>query len=341
MTGSLAADLPGLDLIVDPDVLDSLSHDDAEWAPAGKPIAAIRARTTEEVQHDRRRVRRPRHPGGPARGGHRPVRRRQRRRRLPHPRPVQDEPDPGDRPGQHDRGGPAGRRQRRPEGGGGRARPLVSARPGQRALVDHRRQRRHQRRRPVLPEIRRDPRLRARPAGRRGRPGGRLRYGGAARPPHHQGRGRLRPGQPVRRAPRARSGVVTEVTLRLRPARAGCAPDRGRRVRQRRGRRRGGGRDHPPGPAAGRAGAARPGLPAGGRGVEAPRPVRDAGGAAAGPDRHPGRGRRRRRRPRLAAGLPGRGRSCGPSSRPTSSRRRRCSRRAGWPTRRWNGWARC
>jgi glycolate oxidase len=49
MTGLRAADLPGLDLIVDPDVLDSLSHDDAEWAPAGRPVGAVRARTTEEV----------------------------------------------------------------------------------------------------------------------------------------------------------------------------------------------------------------------------------------------------------------------------------------------------
>jgi glycolate oxidase len=49
MNDSLAADLPGLDLITDSDVLDSLSHDDAEWAPAGRPVGAIRARTTEEV----------------------------------------------------------------------------------------------------------------------------------------------------------------------------------------------------------------------------------------------------------------------------------------------------
>lgn len=53
MTGSLpedlAAALPGSNLIVDPDVLASLSHDDAEWAPAGKPVGAIRARSTEEV----------------------------------------------------------------------------------------------------------------------------------------------------------------------------------------------------------------------------------------------------------------------------------------------------
>jgi glycolate oxidase len=49
MSGTLAAALPGSDLIVDPDVLDSLSRDDAEWAPAGRPVGAIRARSTEEV----------------------------------------------------------------------------------------------------------------------------------------------------------------------------------------------------------------------------------------------------------------------------------------------------
>jgi glycolate oxidase len=53
MTGTpaaeLAAALPGSVLITDPDVLASLSHDEAEWAPAGKPLGAIRAASTEEV----------------------------------------------------------------------------------------------------------------------------------------------------------------------------------------------------------------------------------------------------------------------------------------------------
>jgi glycolate oxidase len=38
-------------LVLDPDVLASLSHDDAEWAPAGKAAAAVRARTEADVQH--------------------------------------------------------------------------------------------------------------------------------------------------------------------------------------------------------------------------------------------------------------------------------------------------
>jgi glycolate oxidase len=45
----LAAALPDLELITDPDVLLGLGHDEAEWAPAGKPVAAVRARTTDEV----------------------------------------------------------------------------------------------------------------------------------------------------------------------------------------------------------------------------------------------------------------------------------------------------
>jgi glycolate oxidase len=38
-----------IDRVTDPDVLDSLAHDDAEWAPVGKPVAAVRPRSTEEV----------------------------------------------------------------------------------------------------------------------------------------------------------------------------------------------------------------------------------------------------------------------------------------------------
>jgi glycolate oxidase len=41
---------PGMDTVTDADVLRSLAHDDAEWAPAGTAAAAVRVRTTEEVQ---------------------------------------------------------------------------------------------------------------------------------------------------------------------------------------------------------------------------------------------------------------------------------------------------
>src|SRR5580704_3372234 len=48
---ALGRGLPGDRLVVDPDVLAVISHDDAEWAPAGKAVAGVRARTEAEVQH--------------------------------------------------------------------------------------------------------------------------------------------------------------------------------------------------------------------------------------------------------------------------------------------------
>ena len=42
--------LTGLDVVDDPDVLASLSHDEAEWAPYGKAVAAVRPQTTEDVR---------------------------------------------------------------------------------------------------------------------------------------------------------------------------------------------------------------------------------------------------------------------------------------------------
>lgn len=46
----LARVLPADRLVVDPDVLRSLSHDDAEWAPVGRAAVAVRARTEQEVK---------------------------------------------------------------------------------------------------------------------------------------------------------------------------------------------------------------------------------------------------------------------------------------------------
>ena len=37
-------------LITDPNTLENLSHDEAEWAPAGTPFAAFRPESTEDVQ---------------------------------------------------------------------------------------------------------------------------------------------------------------------------------------------------------------------------------------------------------------------------------------------------
>ena len=48
---ALSRGLPGDRIVADPDVLAALSHDEAEWAPAGKAAAAVRARSEAEVQH--------------------------------------------------------------------------------------------------------------------------------------------------------------------------------------------------------------------------------------------------------------------------------------------------
>lgn len=42
--------LPDSALVTDPDILATLAADDAEWAPAGEPLAALRAASTAEVQ---------------------------------------------------------------------------------------------------------------------------------------------------------------------------------------------------------------------------------------------------------------------------------------------------
>jgi glycolate oxidase len=48
---ALSRGLPGDRVVVDPDVLGALSHDEAEWAPVGRAAAAVRARSEAEVQH--------------------------------------------------------------------------------------------------------------------------------------------------------------------------------------------------------------------------------------------------------------------------------------------------
>jgi glycolate oxidase len=48
---ALSRELPGDRIVTDPDVLASISSDDAEWAPTGKAAAGVRARSEAEVQH--------------------------------------------------------------------------------------------------------------------------------------------------------------------------------------------------------------------------------------------------------------------------------------------------
>ena len=47
---ALSRALPGDRIVADPDVLAAISHDDAEWAPAGQAAAGVRARSEAEVQ---------------------------------------------------------------------------------------------------------------------------------------------------------------------------------------------------------------------------------------------------------------------------------------------------
>jgi glycolate oxidase len=48
---ALSRELPEDRIVSDPDVLASISSDDAEWAPTGKAAAGVRARSEAEVQH--------------------------------------------------------------------------------------------------------------------------------------------------------------------------------------------------------------------------------------------------------------------------------------------------
>ncbi len=51
LVGALSRGLPAGGVVTDPDVLAALSHDEAEWAPAAVPAAAVRARSEADVQH--------------------------------------------------------------------------------------------------------------------------------------------------------------------------------------------------------------------------------------------------------------------------------------------------
>src|SRR5580693_1133605 len=51
LISALGRGLPDGRLVIDPGVLAALSHDHAEWAPVGRAVAAVRARTEDEVRH--------------------------------------------------------------------------------------------------------------------------------------------------------------------------------------------------------------------------------------------------------------------------------------------------
>ena len=152
---ALGHGIPGDRLIVDDDVLASLSHDEAEWAAVGRAAVGLRPRSEAECSM----------PSpvcaelGVAVVAAAPVpgsRRSQRHRRLRDRRPRRGWTKIVEMDVENLFGGrPAGSGEQRPEGGSCRARPLVSARPRECADIDDRRQRGDQRGRPVLPEVRR------------------------------------------------------------------------------------------------------------------------------------------------------------------------------------------
>src|SRR6202167_1004703 len=51
VVAALSRELADDRLVVDPDVLAAMSHDEASWAPAGTAVAGVRARSEAEVQH--------------------------------------------------------------------------------------------------------------------------------------------------------------------------------------------------------------------------------------------------------------------------------------------------
>ncbi len=195
---ALGRHVPASRLVLDADVVASLSADDAEWAPVGTAALALRARTEQEVADAVRvcaELGAPvvtRGAGTGLSGGANAVdgclvldlSRMNEVLEIDadnlvcvvQPGVVNDDLKAAVR----------------------RARALVSARPGQRPVVDDRRQRRDERRWAVLRQVRRHPGLRARAAGGGGR-AGRVRQCGALRSSYRQGGCRLRHGRAVRR----------------------------------------------------------------------------------------------------------------------------------------------
>ena len=51
LISALGRGLPEGRLVIDPGVLAAISHDEAEWAPVGRAVAGVRARTEAEVRH--------------------------------------------------------------------------------------------------------------------------------------------------------------------------------------------------------------------------------------------------------------------------------------------------
>ena len=139
LVSALGRRLPDGRLVVDPDVLAAMSHDDAEWAPVGRAAAGVRAETEDQVRHVVRVCAEfgapivPRGAGTGLSGGANAT-----------DGAVVLDLSRMNQVLEIDRENmicvvPAGDREQRPQGRRRRARPVVPARPGQRPVVVDRR----------------------------------------------------------------------------------------------------------------------------------------------------------------------------------------------------------
>ena len=167
----LRSALPELRILDDAVDMEGYRFDETAFLHAGRPAAVCFPRSTDGRRRDRPGCRGGRRADRAARRGHGPVRRRRGHRWLRHSRLHGHEHDPRDRSGQPDRHAPAGRHQRRPEQGRGRARSCLSAGSGELRDMHHRRQPGRELGRPALRQVRRHARL---GDGSRGRTGRRL-----------------------------------------------------------------------------------------------------------------------------------------------------------------------
>ena len=179
-------------------------------------------------------------PGRPPRRRDGPVGWRRRHRGRPDDGLHRDGQDPRDRPREPGRGRPAGRHQRPSQGRRRRRGPVLPARPRKLRDVLDRWQPGHQRRRPVLRQVRPDARVGPLARGRDGR-----RHGNPDWWPERQGRGRVLADAPLHRQPgdprdhdRGDPPAPTRAAAPIHDARL-LPDDRQRRRRRRRDRGRG------------------------------------------------------------------------------------------------------
>ena len=201
--------------VTDPDVAAGYAVDSSLGAVAPATFEVVRARDRADVVEVLREARRDAPARGPAGRPDRPGRRGGRHRGVPRAQRRGTGPDRGARRARALRRGRPRRRQRVAQGRRRGGRPGLPTGPGVVRELHDRRQRRDERGRALLREVRGDGRLRPRPRGRPAR-----RSGDAHRAPDGQGRRGARP----HRAVRGLRGALGVVDLGRRAARTGAGP---------------------------------------------------------------------------------------------------------------------